>query len=100
MKKMLLLVSGVLMLGACAMVPTHAGSALIEMTDQPVLVTNAIGTKTGKACAKNYFGIYLAGDMTIEAAKRNGRITQVATVDTQIKGYAIYAEVCTIVTGR
>ena len=100
MKKFLLLVTAPLLLGACTMIPTHAGSALIEMTDQPVLVTNAIGTKTGKACAKNYFGIYLGGDMTIEAAKRNGRITQVATVDTQVKSYAIFAEVCTVVTGK
>ena len=100
MQKLLLLVCGALMLGACAIVPTHAGSALFEITDQPVMATNAIGTKIGKACAKNYFGIYLAGDMTVEAAKRNGRITQVATIDKQIKSYAIYAEVCTIVTGK
>lgn len=100
MKKLLLLVSGALMLGACAIVPTHVGSALFEITDQPIVATNAIGTKTGKACAKNYFGLYIEGDMTVEAAKRNGRITQVATIDKQIKSYAIYSEVCTIVTGK
>ncbi len=100
MKKVMLLLAGTLMLGACVMVPTHAGSALIEITEQPVLVTNAAGTRTGKACATNILGIYLSGDMTIEAAKRNGRITQVASVDTQIKSYVVYAEVCTVVTGR
>ncbi len=100
MKKLVLLMLGALSVGACAMVPTHAGSALIEMTNQPNLVTNAIGTKTGKACAKNYFGIYLAGDMSVEAAKRNGHITQVASVNTDIKSYAVYAEVCTVVTGK
>ncbi len=100
MKKFMLLAVGALSLGACAMVPTHAGSALIEMTNQPVSATNAIGNKTGKACAKNYFGIYLAGDMSIEAAKRNGRITQVASVNTEIKSYAVYSEVCTVVTGK
>ena len=100
MKKFLLLIVGALMLGACVRPASYAGGALIEITSQPALVTNAIGTKTGKACARNYFGIYLGGDMTVEAAKRNGRITQVATVDTEIKSYAVYAEVCTIVTGR
>ncbi len=100
MKKLMLLMAGALSVGACAMVPTHAGSALIELTNQPVTATNALGTKTGKACAKNYFGIYLAGDMSIEAAKRNGHITQVASVNTEVKGYAIYAEVCTVVTGK
>lgn len=100
MKKFMLLSVGALSLGACAMVPTHAGSALIEMTQQPVSVTNAIGTKTGRACAKNYLGIYLAGDMSVEAAKKNGHITQVASVNTDIKSYAVYAEVCTVVTGK
>ncbi|MBR4356103.1 MAG: TRL-like family protein [Elusimicrobiaceae bacterium] len=100
MKKLMLLLGGTVLLGACATPATHVGTALFAQTQQPVMATNAPGTKVGRACAKNILGLLIQGDMSIEAAKKNGRITQVATVDTDIKSYAVYAEVCTVVTGR
>lgn len=100
MKKLFALTAGVLAFCACATPATHVGTALFAQTQQPVLVTNAVGNKTGRACATNILGIYISGDMSVEAAKKNGKITQVATVDTDIKSYAVYAEVCTVVTGR
>ena len=88
------------MLGACATPPTYVGTALFAQTQQPILATNAPGTKTGRACATNVLGLLIQGDMSVEAAKKNGHISQVASIDRDIKSYAVYAEVCTVVTGR
>ena len=100
MKKLMLLSGAAALLCACATPATHVGTALFAQTQQPVMATNAPGTKVGRACATNILGLLIQGDMSIEAAKKNGKITQVATVDTDIKSYAVYAEVCTVVTGR
>ena len=100
MRKLFFLAVGVVAFCACATPGTYVGTALFAQTQQPVMATNAIGTKTGRACGKNILGLFISGDMSIEAAKRDGNINQVATVDTDIKSYAIYAEVCTVVTGR
>ena len=100
MKKLLFLSAAAMMLAACATPPTEAGVSLFAQTTQPLMVTGNTGTKVGRACATNVLGLLVSGDMSIEAAKKNGRITQVASVDKEVKSYAIYAEVCTIVTGR
>ena len=100
MKKLLFLSAAAMMLAACATPPTEAGVSLFAQTTQPLMVTGNTGTKVGRACATNVLGLLISGDMSVEAAKKNGRITQVASIDKEIKSYAIYAEVCTIVTGR
>jgi len=100
MKKVFLFASAALLLGACATPSTEVGIALFSQTTQPLMVTNATGPKTGRACATNVFGLLISGDMSVEAAKKNGHITQVASVDKEIRGYAVFAEVCTVVTGR
>ena len=100
MKKLMFLTAAALLLGACATPPTHVGTALFAQTQQPVMATNAPGTKVGRACATNILGLLIQGDMSVEAAKRNGKITQVSSIDTDIKSYAVYAEVCTVGTGR
>lgn len=100
MKKLMFLIAGALMLGACATPPTEVGTALFSQTTQPMLATTATGTKVGRACGRNILGLFIDGDMSVEAAKKNGRITQVASIDKEIKSYAVYAEVCTVVTGK
>lgn len=91
----------VLLLGACATPSTEIGIALFSDTVQPLMVTNNAGAnKVGRACGKNYLGLFITGDMSVEAAKKDGKITQVASVDKEIKSYAIYSEVCTVVRGR
>ena len=99
MKKLLFLSAACLLLGACATPATEAGMALFAQTTQPMMVTGNTGKKVGKACATNVLGLIVQGDMSVEAAKKNGNITKVASVDKEVKGYAVYAEVCTIVTG-
>ena len=100
MKKLLFVAVSALCLGACATPNTEVGIALLNDTVQPMLVTGNTGTKTGRACAQNFLGLLIKGDMSVEAAKKDGKITQVASVNKEIKGYVLYAEVCTVVTGR
>lgn len=99
MKKLFLLLSATAVLTACAMPALETGASMFSNTQQPVLVGTARGAKIGRACARNYFGIWTEGDMSIATAKRNGNITKVSTVDKEVKGFLIYAEVCTVVTG-
>lgn len=57
-------------------------------------------TKTGKACAQSYLTMIGVGDASVEAAKANGGITQVAHVDHSAKNIlGIFGEFCTIVKG-
>ena len=100
MKKMLYVVAGALLLGACATPSTEVGIALFSDTVQPLMVTGNSGTKVGRACGKNYLGLFIQGDMSVETAKKNGKITTVSSIDKEIKGYALYAEVCTVVRGK
>ncbi|MDR0291892.1 MAG: TRL-like family protein [Elusimicrobium sp.] len=99
MKKVLALTAVAVMLTACTMPASYLGGALIAQTVEPTLVTPNTGTKTGKACGKNYLGIFSSGDMSVEAAKANGKIKTVASVDREVKNMLVVAEVCTVVTG-
>jgi len=60
----------------------------------------AAATKTGKACATSILAMVATGDASLEAAKANGGITQVAVVDHSAKNIlGIWGEFCTIVHG-
>ena len=57
-------------------------------------------TATGKACATTILGMVATGDASLETAKANGGITQVAVVDHSAKNIlGIWGEYCTIVKG-
>jgi hypothetical protein len=57
-------------------------------------------TKTGTACATSILTMFATGDASLEAAKANGGITQVAAVDHSAKNIlGIWGEYCTIVKG-
>jgi hypothetical protein len=83
----------------CAYVPTESGITALANTKQPILATVSNGDKVGKACARNILGV-IVGDASIDAAKKNGGITQIASVDKEVSALLVYAEVCTIVTGK
>jgi len=54
----------------------------------------------GMACATSYLGVVALGDASIDAAKRNGKITTVVTVDYRTDGLlGFYSRFCTIVHG-
>ena len=100
MKKVILLGAAVLSVSACAIVPSAAGTGLFARVSEPVLVSGNSGSKTGTACANNYLSIVTTGDMSVQTAKKNGKINTVATVDKVIEGNVFIAKVCTVVTGN
>ena len=58
-------------------------------------------TKEGKACGTSILGAVATGDASVMAAKANGGITKVSSVDHYAKSILmIYGEYCTIVRGN
>jgi hypothetical protein len=56
--------------------------------------------KAGKACVMSILGLYVAGDSSVEAAKKAGGISRVAFVDRTYNGLApFYLKGCTVVRG-
>jgi hypothetical protein len=62
---------------------------------------NPDASKEGKACAESILGLLARGDASVRAAKENGNITEVTSVDHSAKNLLnIFGEWCTIVKGR
>ena len=56
---------------------------------------------TGEACAKSILGLFAYGDASIDAAKSNGNVSEVTSVDHSAWSIlGIYAKYCTIVKGK
>jgi hypothetical protein len=65
------------------------------------VTSNQAGNRVGEACAKSYLGWIGTGDASIEAARRNGGITMISSVDEHAESIlGVYAKYCTIVRGR
>lgn len=57
--------------------------------------------KEGKACAESILGLLARGDASVRAAKQNGNITEVISVDHSARNLLnIVGEWCTIVRGH
>lgn len=58
-------------------------------------------SKEGKACAESILGLLARGDASVRAAKENGGITEVTSVDHSARNFLnIVGEWCTIVKGK
>lgn len=56
--------------------------------------------KEGKACAESILGLIARGDASVRAAKENGKISEVTSVDHSARNFLnIRGEWCTIVKG-
>ncbi len=89
-----------LALSGCAGVPL-VGGAYTDIQYSEDATANPIGNRVGEACAVSYLGLVATGDASIEAARRNGGITMISTVDKSHKNILFfYAKNCTIVRGR
>jgi len=90
--------------GGCATTGmfTETGESFIKSVTEPGTATSGVSEiRKGTACTHNYLGIYSGGDGSIAAAKKNGGINKVASVDKEI--FAIlpfYGSVCTVVRGE
>jgi hypothetical protein len=61
---------------------------------------NSPAVKEGKACAESILGLLARGDASVRAAKANGKITEVSSVDHSARNLlGIVGEWCTIVRG-
>jgi len=100
-KKVLLTIAVAALLTGCARGLSPVGVGLITDVKGPISATGLTGSKTGRACATTTLGLINKGDASIEAAKKVGGITKVATVDYHTKGYYPFVgETCVIVTGN
>lgn len=99
-----------LLLPLLAVVGCASGGASINRPAPGCLysdMTGSIGTgpgtkteKKGKACATNLMGLIASGDASVAAARSNGSITRVATVDYDYFNIlSVYTKSCTIVRG-
>jgi hypothetical protein len=90
-------------LSSCAVVASPVGNAAIYTSVRGPITTGvaANASKEGRACASNILGIVAVGDASITAAKRNGGIVAVASVDhDSLNVLAVYSRYCTIVAGE
>lgn len=88
----------------CAAVATGGNTYALGFIYSGYKSAGAVGTapatKRGEACASSILGAIATGDASIEEAKRDGGITQVAFVDhDQFSILGLYATSCTIVHG-
>jgi len=88
-------------LAACQIVASPmAGTTFNETKYGNIATAETATTKEGKACATSILGWIAQGDASIVAAKANGGVTKVTSVDHYAKSIlGIYGEWCTIVKG-
>ena len=91
-----------LSLAACQIVQSPMQGTIFNETKYGNIATDeATATKEGKACGTSILGWVAQGDASIVAAKANGGITKVSSVDHYAKSILfIYGEWCTIVKGN
>lgn len=68
---------------------------------QVMVTKNPVGSKTGKAERKVILGLAFGDtDLSIMKAAKNGKITKIATVESEVQGNIISTTYRTIVTGE
>lgn len=80
---------------------TRPVGVVYSNVSDPVAATDTAGTRTGEATATSYLGVVAMGDSSIDAAKKNGGISTVSSVDvkrTNILG--IITKYTTVVKGH
>ena len=89
-------------IGGCMIVASPAlGVFYTELQYGDTATTATAANKEGKACVQSILGWVATGDASVEAAKKNGGITEVASVDHTAKSIlGIVGEWCTVVRGK
>lgn len=98
----LLLALASLFLASCAMVGPTGGAVYHDIKYGQFATENTAATKTGTACQSSVLGLVAQGDASIEAAKKDGGITKVSSIDSSSTNvvFGIYNKYCTIVKGN
>jgi hypothetical protein len=89
-------------LTGCATAAAPTAGMLFTDVQGPVNSNEGSATSAqGEACAQNFLGLIAQGDASIEAAKENGGVSDVTTVDHKTKSIlGLYAQFCTVVYGE
>ena len=87
----------------CASANSRNGHGLLytDVSDSVTVTANAGMSKVGKSCAVNVLSLLSIGEMSADAAKREGSITRVASVDfTNTSVLGLFVKTCTFVRGE
>ncbi|MGK5083608.1 TRL-like family protein [Bdellovibrionota bacterium FG-1] len=97
-----LAIASVVVLMGCATARSPvSGFWYADVRSGVAATSNQAGNRVGEACASSILGLIATGDSSIEAARRNGGITMISSVDEKAKSIlGLWAEYCTIVRGR
>ena len=103
MKKSLLTLSAALLVAAvtgCAQGLSPVTGIIFTEVSGPLAATHTGGSKMGTATCTSILGALASGDCSIAAAKKNGGISSVSSVDYKTKSIlGFYAETTTVVRG-
>ena len=92
----ILCLTAVVLLGAGCAAMYPPGGSVYATLNMPLVATSnqaPMPMKIGTATCKSFFGVYAAGDVSLQTAMKNGNITKVHHVDWQVKniiGVATY----------
>lgn len=100
--KLAVVLASVVWLSGCATVATPTPGLLFTSVQGPVNFGEGTDTaKQGRSCANNILGLFATGNASIEAAKADGDISRVTTVDHQSTTVlGLYGQFCTIAYGE
>lgn len=103
----------ILVFGLASLVVGLGGCMIVEAPIKGVFGTEVIWgdvagesatpntMKQGKACAESILGLLARGDASVRAAKENGGITEVSSIDHSARNFLnIVGEWCTLVRGN
>lgn len=97
MKKLMVVAFCILLTGCASYIPV---GAFYNQGKQGIQDNNEPTPKTGRACINSFLAFVATGDASVEAAKRNGGITKVATIDYEVNNVlGFIGEYCTVVRG-
>lgn len=87
------------MLGGCA--TYYPAGGLYTEGKMGVQADGADGEKNGRACMNSIMGLVAFGDASVRAAKRDGNIETVTSMDYEVENIlGIYGKYCLVVRGR
>ena len=102
MKKILVILS-ILALSGCATsgVSSGPGAFFTSAVEGKSAINGVKINKTGKACGHNILGIVSTGDSSVQTAKNDGQISNVATIDRDYFSIlGLYSKSCIIINGN
>lgn len=89
------------MLSGCAAGVAPVTGFIFTEVSGPLAATTGAAARTGTATCQSILGAVALGDCSVDAAKKNGGITTVASVDYKTRSIlGVYAEVTTVVRGK